>query len=74
MAYTQAQIDTLRAAIATGALTVRNANGEFVTYRSLAEMQTVLGRMEADVAGPLRRRASGFYPAFRRFPCDDSAG
>ena len=71
MAFTQAQIDALRAAIATGALTVRNANGEFVTYRSLAEMRQALAMMEGETAGATaRRRVSGFYPTFSRFPCD----
>lgn len=51
MSYTADQIAALRMAIATGALTVRNANGEAVTYRSLAEMRQVLAMMEADVAG-----------------------
>ena len=75
MAYTQAQIDKLQAAIASGALTVRNSNGELVTYRSLAEMERALATMKADVAGTTaRRRSTGFYPRFTRFPCDDQAG
>lgn len=69
MSFTQSQIDALKAAIATGALTVRNANGELVTYRSLAEMRQALGIMEAEVAGPTRRRASYIHPVYRRFPC-----
>ncbi len=74
MAYTQAQVDALRNAIATGTLRVQNANGESILYRSLAEMRQTLGMMEADVAGPLRRRASGIYPTYSRFPCRDEAG
>ena len=64
-----------RAVVASGALTVRNANGELVTYRSLAEMERALAAMKADVAGAVsRRRSSGFYPRFSRFPCDDQVG
>lgn len=50
MSYTPDQIASLKAAIATGALTVRNGNGETVTYRSLAEMRQVLAMMEADAS------------------------
>lgn len=39
MPYTQAGLDALRDAMATGALVVRAADGSSVTYRSLAEMQ-----------------------------------
>jgi hypothetical protein len=55
MAYTQAQIDALKTSIASGVLTVRHGE-KTVTYRSLAEMQELLSRMEADVAGGTRRR------------------
>lgn len=54
MSFTTAQVEAMRAAIATGALTVRNANGEMVTYRSLSEMKDVLGMMEASVSGAPR--------------------
>lgn len=56
MSYSADQIAALRNAIATGALTVRNANGETVTYRSLAEMRQVLSIMQAEVssAAPVR--------------------
>ncbi len=49
--YTQAQLDALRAAIATGALRV-DYGDRSVTYRSLDEMQTLERIMSADVAGP----------------------
>lgn len=55
MAYTQEQVAALETAIATGALTVRNANGEFVTYRSLAEMRSVLGEMKRALTAPIDR-------------------
>ncbi len=51
MSWTQTDVDNLRRAIATGALSVRNANGELVTYRSLADMRSLLTTMEAEVAG-----------------------
>jgi len=50
LSFTSDQIAALKVAIATGALTVRNANGEAVTYRSLSEMKQVLAMMEAEVA------------------------
>lgn len=75
MAYTQAQIDKLDAAIASGVTTVRNANGETIIYRSLAEMKQARAMMVAGLAGTVpARRVSGFYPRFTRFPCDDTAG
>lgn len=48
MAYTQAQIDKLRAAIATGALRVSDGDNS-VEYRSLNEMKDTLRIMEAEV-------------------------
>lgn len=62
MSFTDDQIASLRAAIATGALTVRNANGETVTYRSLAEMREILAIMERQ-AGP---GATHINPVFDR--------
>ena len=61
MAWTQTDIDKLRAAIATGALSVRYAD-KSVTYRSLAEMKDLLALMEACVNGanaPSRVRIAG---------------
>ena len=54
--YTQAQVDALRAAIASGVLTVRHGDVS-TTYRSLTEMQAVLKTMEEDVAGKTVRRS-----------------
>jgi hypothetical protein len=50
MAYSQADIDNLRAAIASGQLIVRSQDRS-IQYRSMAEMQQALRIMEADVAG-----------------------
>lgn len=62
MAYTQAQIDALKKAIASGVLTVRHGD-EQVTYRSLAEMQAALKAMEGEVnpdSVAMRRTVAGF--------------
>jgi len=50
MAYTQSQIDELRAAIASGQMIVRSGDRS-VQYRSLSEMKEALRVMEADLAG-----------------------
>lgn len=51
MAFAQSDIDALEAAIATGALKVRYADGREVTYRSLAEMRETLGIVRSSVSG-----------------------
>lgn len=51
MAWTQTDVDALKAAIATGALKVRYADGREVTYRSLAEMERVLAALVAEATG-----------------------
>jgi uncharacterized FlgJ-related protein len=56
MAWTQTEIDSLKASIAQGVLTVKFANRE-VTYRSLREMRETLAMMQADVASTTRPRA-----------------
>lgn len=50
MAWTQTDIDALKAAMAKGVRRLR-MNGEEVEYGSLAEMRSVLAMMEAEVAG-----------------------
>lgn len=50
MAWTQTDIDALKAAIASGQLIVRSAD-RMINYRSLAEMRQTLALMEAEVAG-----------------------
>lgn len=51
MAFTQNDIDALKSAIATGALSVSYAGppSRSITYRSLAEMQSTLAMMEREV-------------------------
>lgn len=71
MADIQAQLDALDRALASGAMRVKNANGEEVFYRSVSDMLRVRARLAADLAGTAApRRSSGFYPRFSRFPCD----
>lgn len=61
MAYSQQDIDKLKAAIATGAKRVRfgaGDNAHETEFRSLAEMKETLATMEAEVAatgGPSSR-------------------
>lgn len=62
MAFTQTDIDKLKAAIALGGLRVRYADRE-VTYRSLAEMRQTLAMMQEELdeaAGKVRTRAVRF--------------
>lgn len=51
MAVTQGDIDALDAAIATGALRVRYADGREVTYRSLDELRQVRAMLTEQVSG-----------------------
>lgn len=50
MSYTQDDIARLRSAISKGASQVKMGE-EQVTFRSLAEMRSLLAEMEASVAG-----------------------
>jgi hypothetical protein len=49
MAWSQEQIDILKAAIASGVLKVKYADRE-VTYHSLTEMRSLLSEMQGSVA------------------------
>ncbi len=65
MAYTQADLATLRAAIGSGVLKVRYADGREITYQSGADMLKAEQRiMDALAAAPgsgrQRRRAPGW--------------
>lgn len=54
MSWTQADIDTLRAAIATGARRVKFGAGpdaRETEFRSLSDMRATLAMIEAEVAG-----------------------
>lgn len=63
MAYTQTHIDALKEAIATGALEIEFGTGterRHIKYRSLAEMQSTLDRMLAEVSPASVRPATSF--------------
>lgn len=60
MAFTQADIDALKRAIATGTRKVRYESGgevREVTYRSLDEMTSVLAMMEREIGGTAQSRS-----------------
>ena len=65
MAYTQQEIDTLKAAAARGVLTVER-NGEKVTYASLGDMRRQISIMEAEVTSTPAGAASVSYPRTSR--------
>ncbi len=50
MAYSQAQLDALRQAIAQGVTTIEY-QGKRITYRSLDEMTALEARIARDLAG-----------------------
>jgi hypothetical protein len=58
--WTQADVDALKAAVASGVLSVRydGPPGRTVTYHSLSEMRALLASMVQDVA---RASGSGSY-------------
>jgi len=64
MAYTQTQLDDLRAAIAEGVTKVA-ANGRTVEYRSLDEMRK-LERIMSEELEQSTRRPERIYYSFRR--------
>ena len=58
MAWTQADIDTLKAAVVQGILTVTYAGppARSITYQSLADMRALLAEMTASVSESPRYR------------------
>lgn len=67
MAFTQSDIDALKAAIGTGTKRVEFGSGEtrrLQEFRTLAEMQAILAQMEAEVIGngrlSSRRTVAGY--------------
>ena len=58
MAFTATDIADIKAAIATGSLRVRYADGREVLYRSLKEMREILQMMEGEVSGGSIQRTS----------------
>jgi hypothetical protein len=63
MAFTQTQLDALRAAYASGATEV-SYDGKTVKYRTLAEMARLIGEMEAALGQPQPSRQH--YPRFSK--------
>lgn len=63
MAFSQSDVDDVKAAIATGALEVQHADGRKTTYRSFREMRDTLRMMQAEVApaAPVSRSFVGSY-------------
>ncbi len=57
-AYTQAQLDALRKAIASGAREVEYNDSHRVKFHSLAEMERLERKMAAVVTGKKRKRRS----------------
>ncbi|MGV8987807.1 MAG: phage head-tail joining protein [Cypionkella sp.] len=66
MAWTQTDIDNLKAAIGRGATRVRNANHEEVEYQSIDQMRKALSAMEAEVGGRARNAIGVIYPTTSR--------
>ena len=64
MSYSQSDVDRLRAAIAKGASQLKIGE-EQVTFRTLAEMRSLLAEMEASVSGSVNRQ---HYPQFVERP------
>lgn len=48
--FTTQDLAAVNAAIASGELTVRGADGRQITYRSMAELERARGIIEADLA------------------------
>lgn len=65
MAYTQADIDNLKAAVARGATRLR-MNGEEVQFPSLAEMRRQIREMENELVGGSASGLSISYPMTTR--------
>jgi hypothetical protein len=65
MAWSQSDIDALRAAMGQGVKKVRYVSGE-VEYQSLADMRSLLKQMESEVnpATADRRRAAVYSSGF----------
>lgn len=67
MAWTTEDLDKLKAAIATGAKTVKYADKE-VDYRSLSEMIAIKKTMEQEL-GLLPAGSKHSYPSFSKGLC-----
>jgi hypothetical protein len=68
MAFTQTDIDTLKAAIASGILRVRYSDRE-VTYQSTADMLQALSLMEQEVNAAAGTPSYGLFNTTKGFGC-----
>lgn len=66
MAWTQADIDKLKTAIATGAESATSSDGKSVTLRPQEELFELLRRMETEVAPSTYRQPASFVAGFKR--------
>ncbi|WP_419902354.1 phage head-tail joining protein [Kiloniella sp.] len=64
MAYTQADLDAIKTAIASGALSVE-IDGQKIVYRSFFELERAEARIRREVFGPTSRPRS-VQARFRR--------
>lgn len=68
MAFSQSDLDAVNAALASGELMVRTADGKQVTYRSVAELerarQIILDGLASQVAGAGGGARSAFSVRF----------
>ncbi len=65
MAFNQTDLDAIQAAIGSGVLRVRYADGREVTYQSLEDLLKAERRIMDDMASPTQRRSRRSYPAYR---------
>jgi hypothetical protein len=64
--FSQAQLDAIKKAFASGITSV-SFDGNTTTYRSLAEMQTIITTIESDLAGQSgKKRPIAGFASFRR--------
>lgn len=66
MSWTQADLDAINQAMATGAMEVRFADGRLVKYRSLAEMRSIRDEI-ASAIGAVPESPRTTYASFSRF-------
>jgi hypothetical protein len=66
--WTQADIDALKAAVATGVLSVRydGPPGRTITYQSITEMRSLLSEMISNVADASGKRTGYRFAAHRK--------
>lgn len=63
MAYTQTDLDAVKAAIASGELTIEH-NGRKVTYRSMADLERAKAIIEGELVVVGNRRGGAYRQTF----------